>query len=178
MCICTCIYVIVIDKIYWFLYYILVDHRLLSSKGPKVFFKEMDYGLLHIKPGNEFVESRHKILENRTDAELGYVRSMNYDTATCIIQQDFDNAKHKIDQLLQSGKYTDHVHTVCHLGILKIEKKCDTEEVIALAKKVLDLLADDKSRITKKLTTHTGLPKQSVQRMQGTPAVGSLRHVC
>ena len=63
----------------------------------------MDYGLLHIKPGNEFVESRHKILENRTDAELGYVRSMNYDTASCIIQEDFDNAKHKIDQLLQSG---------------------------------------------------------------------------
>ena len=86
MCICTCIYVIVIDKIYWFLYYILVDHRLLSSKGPEVFFKEMDYGLLRIKPGNEFVESRHKILEKRTDAELGYVRSMNYDKATCIIQ--------------------------------------------------------------------------------------------
>ena len=75
---------------------------------------------------------------------------MNYDKASCIIQGDFDNAKHKIDQLLQSGKYTDHVHTVCNLGIIKIEKKCDTEEVIALAKKVIDLLADNKSRITKK----------------------------
>ena len=139
------------DKVLIINFFVYVDHKLLSSKGAESFFLEMDYNLFHIECGKEFIETRYKVLENRKDSELGYVRNMNYDTAICIIQGDLEQAARRITELTRSEIYDDHVHTICNQGLLMIRRESDPETALDLAQKAIALLVKDKSRIISKI---------------------------